>query len=948
MYGRTRVGSLLAGTAERGQADRRPRLRARVPLRPDARSRSTTSSARATPASPGLKAMRDADPVGRAPLRDPELRRSADFAARVAARPAATGSSCCRTRSRCPSVGDRDELRRRHGFDGPTLVFAGRLSPQKALDVLRARRSAPATASRSWSPATGRSARGSTPSSPSSGSATACASSGAQPREDRARAASPPPTRWCSRRAGRTSRTARRGARGRDAGDRDRRRRGPRDRHRRRERAARRRAATPGALAAAIRRFFADGALRERLRGRRRRLGRATTRRSGSTAGSRSSSRRRPRDRAAAAAAGRADALPAAAERDVCGPSSTRWRSGLDLRVLASGVARRAAARRDVRARRARGGRGSSTARSTSSTLPFRTRRELRRSQPDAVLVQGAHETWLVLLGRVARPACARRSSSTSTATGARRRGCTARRRGGCSTRSPTASPSRRCAAPTPCGRSPTTRPGSSARYGVEPAAEFPAFMDLEPFLEPARAAARAPPRALFVGVLEHYKGVDGLAEAWRARRRRGCPARRCTSSARGTRREVVEQLVRDLPGRDRVDRALPTEGVARALDDATVLVLPSRSRGAGPRARRGVLPRPAGGRARASAGSSTSSRDGENGLLVPPQDPAGARRRARPRAHRPRRWPSGSAAGAARRARRRGSRRRRSSRRGWRRSSPDYDRPMRADRIKQSLKNGVYRTIGETATGVAPSTATQERTLRVLMYHKVNDIPENPVTVPVGRFDEQMAQLGELGYQPSTSTPCSTTTCTGTPLPAKARADHLRRRLPRQPRERGAGAAEARLPGRHLRAGRLHRGHAAAAARRAPGRARHRQPAARLGRARRARGGGVRVESHGIGHRPLAELEVDEAAREIAVSKLRLEERLGRPVRAFAYVKGSEAHYRPVHVSAAQAGRLRRRVHVDLAARTARPATRSSSAATTSSRTRRGRSSSCSPARAT
>jgi glycosyltransferase involved in cell wall biosynthesis len=29
----------------------------------------------------------------------------------------------------------REELRRRHGLDGPTLVFAGRLAPQKALDV---------------------------------------------------------------------------------------------------------------------------------------------------------------------------------------------------------------------------------------------------------------------------------------------------------------------------------------------------------------------------------------------------------------------------------------------------------------------------------------------------------------------------------------------------------------------------------------------------------------------------------------------------------------------------------------------------------------------------------------------------------------------------------------------------------------------------------------------
>ena len=52
------------------------------------------------------------------------------------------------------------------------------------------------------------------------------------------------------------------------------------------------------------------------------------------------------------------------------------------------------------------------------------------------------------------------------------------------------------------------------------------------------------------------------------------------------------------------------------------------------------------------------------------------------------------------------------------------------------------------------------------------------------------------------------------------------------------------------------------------------------------------------ISHRPLTELQLDEAAREIALSKLRLEERLGRSVRAFAYVKGSEAHYKQVHLS--------------------------------------------------
>jgi glycosyltransferase involved in cell wall biosynthesis len=34
-----------------------------------------------------------------------------------------------------PDLAERDELRRRHGLDGPTLVFAGRLVPQKALSV---------------------------------------------------------------------------------------------------------------------------------------------------------------------------------------------------------------------------------------------------------------------------------------------------------------------------------------------------------------------------------------------------------------------------------------------------------------------------------------------------------------------------------------------------------------------------------------------------------------------------------------------------------------------------------------------------------------------------------------------------------------------------------------------------------------------------------------------
>jgi hypothetical protein len=82
----------------------------------------------------------------------------------------------------------------------------------------------------------------------------------------------------------------------------------------------------------------------------------------------------------------------------------------------------------------------------------------------------------------------------------------------------------------------------------------------------------------------------------------------------------------------------------------------------------------------------------------------------------------------------------------------------------------------------------------------------------------------------------------------------------------------------------------------------------------------------------------LDEAVREIAVSKLKLEERLGRPVRAYAYVKGSEAHFHPVHES------LLKQAGYDIAFTSISRGNRLGA----ESRTPRGRSSSCSPARAT
>jgi peptidoglycan/xylan/chitin deacetylase (PgdA/CDA1 family) len=221
----------------------------------------------------------------------------------------------------------------------------------------------------------------------------------------------------------------------------------------------------------------------------------------------------------------------------------------------------------------------------------------------------------------------------------------------------------------------------------------------------------------------------------------------------------------------------------------------------------------------------------------------------------------------------------------------------MTAQQAKQVVKNALYRTIGETSTAFRLNPSDQ-RTLRILMYHKVNDIPDNPTTVPVGRFDEQLAQLHELGYQPVDLEAVLDHYTVGTPLPDKALLisfddgyrDTLENALPLL-QKHGYGAVifvpvaymEDATPLPH-ETRLIERG--------------TRNPTLDWGLMRELDAGGVRVESHGIAHRPLAEVSLDEAVREIAVSKLKLEEQLGRPVRAYAYVKGSEAHFHPVHES--------------------------------------------------
>jgi glycosyltransferase involved in cell wall biosynthesis len=153
---------------------------------------------------------------------------------------------------------------------------------------------------------------------------------------------------------------------------------------------------------------------------------------------------------------------------------------------------------------------------------------------------------------------------------------------------------------------------------GIEPGDVFPAFMDLEPFLEPPRPLPERP-QALFVGVLELYKNVDGLADAWRSAAPR-VPGATLRLVGSGTRTAIVERLVAELPEQTRWTKQLSTDEVAAALDGSTLLVLPSRSEGLG----RVIVEALCRGRpvlAAAVGGIRDIVRDGENGVLVPPGD---------------------------------------------------------------------------------------------------------------------------------------------------------------------------------------------------------------------------------------------------------------------------------------------------------------------------------------
>lgn len=213
------------------------------------------------------------------------------------------------------------------------------------------------------------------------------------------------------------------------------------------------------------------------------------------------------------------------------------------------------------------------------AALPWRVGRELRRFRPDVVIAQSPYEGALVL--------AARRS------TGSRARVVVdvhgdwraSTRRYGSRARILVAPAADRLAALV-LRRADGVRSVSPftsrllRELGVEPAAEFPAFADMRPFSGPRRPLPERP-RALYVGSLERVKNIAALVEAWPAVVEQ-VPGARLTIVGSGSESPLVEALVASFPGSAVWHPQLDRAGVAQALDDSTLLVLPSETEGFG------------------------------------------------------------------------------------------------------------------------------------------------------------------------------------------------------------------------------------------------------------------------------------------------------------------------------------------------------------------------------
>lgn len=149
--------------------------------------------------------------------------------------------------------------------------------------------------------------------------------------------------------------------------------------------------------------------------------------------------------------------------------------------------------------------------------------------------------------------------------------------------------------------------------------AAFPTYSDLSAFADPPVVPVPDERRVVFVGALEQYKNVDGLAAAWR-RVARDVPDATLAVVGKGSRHEVIDRLVADQPGRVEHHRELLPPQVAGEIDRSRALILPSWPEGLG----RVVLEAFARGRttvATNAGGIRDIVTDGRDGILIPVAD---------------------------------------------------------------------------------------------------------------------------------------------------------------------------------------------------------------------------------------------------------------------------------------------------------------------------------------
>jgi glycosyltransferase involved in cell wall biosynthesis len=242
--------------------------------------------------------------------------------------------------------------------------------------------------------------------------------------------------------------------------------------------------------------------------------------------------------------------------------------------------------------------------------LPFRVAREARRVRPQAIVAESPQIAAAVLLARPAAKVIVEVHGNWRLAT--RLYGSSGRRLLARVDDAVSSFALRRADAVR--ALSPYTARLAEAVRGRPPDAVFPTYSDLTVFAERPPEPLPARPTALFVGVLERYKNVDGLVAAWR-RVAAELPDARLVVVGRGT----LAPLVREF---EHVEELPPAEVAAR-LDDSWVLVLPSRFEGLG----RVVIEAFARGRgavASSSGGIPDLVRDGVEGLLIHHDDTDG------------------------------------------------------------------------------------------------------------------------------------------------------------------------------------------------------------------------------------------------------------------------------------------------------------------------------------